>query len=100
MKYGDRLNALIARKTDLDPQSLKAEVITRFFETDDGQGERFIDDILKWQDNPAVLTANVIARLEEKVEEVVNESESLEMDLKEERAENLASFIKGDKYDR
>jgi hypothetical protein len=80
MKYNDRLLSLIASKTSLDPQELAKEVVTRFFETVDDEGREFIDDILKWQDNPAVLKATVIGRLEEKVEEVVNDEESLCMD--------------------
>tara|TARA_R110000868_G_scaffold328574_1_gene589409 strand:- start:498 stop:779 length:282 start_codon:yes stop_codon:yes gene_type:complete len=88
MKYADRLLSLISSKTDIDPQSLRAEVITRFFESIDDEGSQFIDSILKFRDNSAVLAAIVIARLEEKVEEVIYEEESLEMTLKEEVAEN------------
>jgi hypothetical protein len=88
MKYADRLLALIASKTNLDPQDLRDEVITRFFEIIDDEGKEFIDSILKFRDNSAVLAAILIARLEEKVEEVVNDEESLEMTLKEEAAEN------------
>jgi len=87
MKYADRLLALIASKTNLDPQSLRDEVITRFFEVLDDEGSIFIDSILKFRENSAVLAAIVIARLEEKVEEVVNDEESLEMTLEEESAE-------------
>ena len=88
MIYKDRLLSLIARKTNLDPQELRREVITRFFEILDDEGSQFIDSILKFRDNSAVLAAIVIARLEEKVEEVIYEEESLEMTLKEEVAEN------------
>ena len=72
MIYKDRLLSLIASKTDIDPQSLRAEVITRFFEVIDNEGSQFIDSLLKFRDNRDVLAAIVIARLEEKVEEVVN----------------------------
>jgi hypothetical protein len=89
MKYKDRLLTLIASKTNLDPQSLRDEVITRFFEVLDDEGSQFIDSILKFRDNNAVLAAIVIARLEEKTEEVVSDCETLEMDLAEEMAENL-----------
>ena len=89
MKYKDRLLTLIASKTNLDPQSLRDEVITRFFEVLDDEGSQFIDSILKFRDNNAVLAAIVIARLEEKVEEVVNDEESLEITMAEEAAENL-----------
>tara|TARA_R110000868_G_scaffold359260_1_gene621103 strand:+ start:497 stop:778 length:282 start_codon:yes stop_codon:yes gene_type:complete len=89
MIYKDRLLSLIASKTDIDPQSLRAEVITRFFEVIDNEGSQFIDSLLKFRDNRDVLAAIVIARLEEKVEEVVNDEESLEMTLAEEAAENL-----------
>ena len=77
MKYNDRLLSLIASKTSLDPQELAKEVVTRFFETVDDEGRAFINDCLKWQDEPAVLKAVVIARIVEKVEEVVNDEESL-----------------------
>ena len=89
MKYADRLNSLIASKTDIDPQALRHEVITRFFEIIDDEGSIFIDSILKFRDNNAVLAAIVIARLEEKTEEVISDCETLEMDLAEEMAENL-----------
>ena len=88
MIYKDRLLSLIASKTNLDAQELRREVITRFFEILDDEGSQFIDSILKFRDNSAVLAAIVIARLEEKVEEVIYEEESLEMTLKEEVAEN------------
>ena len=88
MIYKDRLLALIASKTNIDPQSLRAEVITRFFEVIDDEGSQFIDSILKFRENSAVLAAIVIARLEEKVEEVISDEESLEMTLAEEAAEN------------
>ena len=89
MKYTDRLNALIASKTDIDPQALRREVITRFFEILDDEGSQFIDEILKFQDNPKILAAIVIARLDETVKEVISDLESLEMTLEEESAENL-----------
>jgi len=44
---------------------------------------------LKFRDNPKILAAIVIARLDETVEEVVLDLESLEMTLAEEAAENL-----------
>jgi hypothetical protein len=88
MKYADRLNALIASKTDIDPQALRHEVITRFFEIIDDEGSIFIDSLLKFRDNNVVLAAIVMARLEEAVEEVVNDEESLEMTLAEEAAES------------
>ena len=88
MKYKDKLLTLISSKTDLDPQLLKEEVVTRFFEIIDDEGDQFIDSILKFRDNNAVLAAIVIARLEEKVEEVINDVESLAMTLKEEAEEN------------
>ena len=90
MKYNDRLLSLIASKTSLDPQELAKEVVTRFFETVDDEGRKFIDDILKWQGEPHVLKAIVIGRLEEKIEEVVNDEESLCMD--EEQAQRRADF--------
>ena len=89
MIYKDRLLALIASKTNLDPQELRREVITRFFEILDDEGSQFIDGILKFRDNPKILAAIVIARLDETVEEVVSDLESLEMTLAEEAAENL-----------
>ena len=88
MIYKDRLLALIASKTNIDPQSLRAEVITRFFEVIDDEGSQFIDSLLKFKDNNVVLAAIVMARLEEAVEEVVNDEESLEMTLAEEAAES------------
>jgi hypothetical protein len=89
MKYADRLLTLIASRTNLDPQSLRSEVITRFFEVIDDEGSQFIDSLLKFRDNNVVLAAIVLARLEEAVEEVVSDEESLEMTLKEEVAESL-----------
>ena len=88
MKYADRLLTLIASRTNLDPQSLRSEVITRFFEVIDDEGSQFIDSLLKFKDNNVVLAAIVMARLEEAVEEVVNDEESLEMTLAEEAAES------------
>jgi hypothetical protein len=89
MKYADRLLTLIASRTNLDPQSLRSEVITRFFEVIDDEGSQFIDSLLKFKDNNVVLAAIVMARLEEAVEEVISDEESLEMTLAEEAAENL-----------
>lgn len=89
MKYKDKLLTLIASKTEVDPQILKDEVVTRFFEIIDDEGDQFIDSILKFRDNSAVLAAIVIQRLEEKVKEVINDVESLEMTLKEEAEENM-----------
>jgi len=43
MIYKDRLLSLIASKTNLDPQELRREVITRFFEILDDEGSQFID---------------------------------------------------------
>jgi hypothetical protein len=77
MKYQDKLLSLIASKTDLDPQELVKEVVNRFCENVDGEMHTFINDCLKWKDEPRVLTAVAIARITEKVEEVVNEEESL-----------------------
>lgn len=88
MKYADRLLTLIASRTNLDPQSLRAEVITRFFEVIDDEGSQFIDSLLKFKDNNVVLAAIVMARLEEAVEEVISDEESLEMTLAEEAAES------------
>jgi len=88
MKYADRLLTLIASRTNLDPQSLRSEVITRFFEVIDDEGSQFIDSLLKFRDNNVVLAAIVMARLEEAVEEVVNDEESFEMTLAEEAAES------------
>jgi hypothetical protein len=67
---------------------LRSEVITRFFEVIDDEGSQFIDSLLKFRDNNVVLAAIVMARLEEAVEEVVNDEESFEMTLAEEAAES------------
>jgi len=88
MKYADRLLTLIASRTNLDPQSLRSEVITRFFEVIDDEGSQFIDSLLKFRDNNVVLAAIVMARLEETVEEVISDEESFEMTLAEEAAES------------
>ena len=80
MKYNDRLLSLIASKTSLDPQELAKEVVTRFFETVDDEGRAFINDCLKWQNEPHVFVAVVMSRITEKVEEVVNDEESLCLD--------------------
>ena len=88
MIYKDRLLTLIASRTNLDPQSLRSEVITRFFEVLDDEGSQFIDSLLKFKDNNVVLAAIVMARLEEAVEEVISDEESLEMTLAEEAAES------------
>lgn len=89
MIYKDRLLSLIASKTNLDAQELRREVIIRYFEILDDEGSQFIDEILKFQDNPKILAAIVIARLDETVKEVISDLESLEMTLEEESAENL-----------
>ena len=59
------------------------------FEILDDEGSQFIDGILKFRDNPKILAAIVIARLDETVEEVISCCETLEMDLADEMAENL-----------
>jgi len=74
-----RLCAAIAHKTDLDTSDLAKEVITNFFE-DREEIIEFIGEILKYRDNPKVLCAIITAHLDSKIEEEINDAESLCMD--------------------
>lgn len=74
-----RLCAAIAYKTDLDTADLAKEVVTNMFEDRDELIE-FIGEILKYRDNPKVLCAIVTAHLDMKIEDEINDAESLCMD--------------------